>query len=144
MNITLKSAFENFDNSPGITSHIQLELERLQEVKNQLEIAEGEREEKLTEILSPEQIIEMNSIKSYYQEILSHFSDQASSIETTIKHLVTDHGESVKGDTLHAVYSPPRVTWDSKGLTGYAVAHPEIEAFKKVGKPSVSIRTIKK
>jgi hypothetical protein len=38
------------------------------------------------------------------------------------------------------VYSKPRVTFDSKGLQEYAVTHPEIEKFKKVGNPIVSIR----
>lgn len=61
-----------------------------------------------------------------------------------IKADVLAHGASLKGETsnLQAVWSKPRVTWDTRRLEGYAAAHPEIEAFKKVGEPSVSIRAI--
>jgi hypothetical protein len=39
-----------------------------------------------------------------------------------------------------AMYTKPRVTWDSKGIEGFSVAHPEINVFRKVGEPSVSIK----
>ena len=51
-------------------------------------------------------------------------------------------GETVKGDRLMLVYGKPRETWDTKALTGYAAAHPEIERFKKVGEPTVTVRTM--
>jgi len=57
-----------------------------------------------------------------------------------IKPLVIANGATVKGDNLQAVYSKPRVTWDSNALEGFAAAHPEIEKFRKVGNPSVSFR----
>ena len=62
------------------------------------------------------------------------------SLTTDIKSLTLDRRVSEKGSRLHAVYAKGRETWDSKGLGGYAVAHPEINSFKKVGSPSVSIR----
>jgi hypothetical protein len=40
---------------------------------------------------------------------------------------------------LQVVYSKGQTLWDSKGLEGYAVAHPEINQFKKDGKPSAKI-----
>jgi hypothetical protein len=42
-----------------------------------------------------------------------------------------------------AVYANGRVTWDNKGLQAYAEWHPEVDKYKKVGEPSVSIREIK-
>lgn len=62
------------------------------------------------------------------------------SLTKDIKSSVITTGESAKGSRLHAVYAKGRVTWDGSGLGGYAVAHPEINAFKKEGSPSVSIR----
>ena len=62
------------------------------------------------------------------------------SLTESIKASVIGLGASEKGSRLHAVYAKGRETWDSKGLGGYAVAHPEINSFKKVGSPSVSIR----
>jgi len=38
-----------------------------------------------------------------------------------------------------AIYVKGRITWNTKALIGYAIAYPEVEQFKKVGKPSVKI-----
>lgn len=43
-----------------------------------------------------------------------------------------------------AVYNKGRVSWDSSGLNGYMVAHPEITAFRKEGEPSITLRKIGK
>lgn len=51
--------------------------------------------------------------------------------------------ESVKGERLQAAFTKGRTTWDTSALSGYALAHPELEKLKKVGKPSVSIREVK-
>ena len=64
-------------------------------------------------------------------------------LQKSIKRDTIDLGFTTHGRYLMAVWSKPRVTWDSSGLAGYMVAHPEIEAFKKTGKPSVSIRKVK-
>jgi len=66
---------------------------------------------------------------------------RAKALEAEVKKDVERHGASVKSAGLHAVYSL-RSSWDSKGLKGYAVAHPELGAFL-TEKPSVSIRTVK-
>jgi len=57
-----------------------------------------------------------------------------------IKAATVQHGDTVKGDELQAVYSSGRVTWDNKGLIGYALADPRILRYKKVGQPYVSIK----
>ncbi len=38
-----------------------------------------------------------------------------------------------------ATFVKGQVLWDTKALGKYSVAHPEIERFKKAGKPSVRI-----
>lgn len=60
-----------------------------------------------------------------------------------ISRAILESGESVKGVELQAVFSKGRTTWDGQKLAGYAIAHPEIEKLKKVGKPSVAIREVK-
>ena len=62
------------------------------------------------------------------------------STKAAIKDGTLELGSTVKGADYMAVWAKGRVTWDGKGLSGYMVAHPEIEAFRKEGKPSVSIR----
>jgi len=66
--------------------------------------------------------------------------EEIARVTDTIKTDALGYGETVRGAALMAVYSKGRTTWDGPGLVGYAVAHPEIEAFKKVGQPSISIR----
>ena len=58
-----------------------------------------------------------------------------------VKADVLAHGETVKGAHLMAVWVKGRTSWDSKRLDGYAAAHPEIETFRSVGEPSVTIRS---
>lgn len=61
-------------------------------------------------------------------------------VETDIKTGVISLGHTVKGINLMAVYTPPKVTWDTGWLDGYGAAHPEILTARKTGKPSVAIR----
>ena len=63
--------------------------------------------------------------------------------EAAVKTAVAEHGATVKGQFLQAVWSKPRVTWDVKALDGYALNHPELFAFRTESKPSVSIRVLK-
>ena len=63
-------------------------------------------------------------------------------MEAEIKELVKATGATVKSTFLMAVYAKGRISWDAKGLDGYAVAHPEILYMRKEGDPSVSIRRI--
>ena len=65
-------------------------------------------------------------------------------LEEKIKEAVQAGGQSVKGRYLQAVWSKPRVTWDTRQLDEFASAHPEILPFRKEGKPSVSIRILGK
>jgi hypothetical protein len=60
-----------------------------------------------------------------------------------VKAAVILHGASVKGDTLHAVYVPGKLSWESQALKGYAVEHPEILLLSEIGLPSVTIRPAK-
>ena len=64
-------------------------------------------------------------------------------LEQQIKDVVIAGGASVKGTHLQAVWSKGRVTWDVKALDGYAEANDAIKQWRRVGKPSVSIRETK-
>ena len=60
-------------------------------------------------------------------------------LESEIKRMVITSGESCKGDGYNALFVKGRVTWDTKALNGYAIARPEIEQFRKIGRPSARI-----
>jgi len=57
-----------------------------------------------------------------------------------IKAATRSYGKSVSGAHMLAVWNKGRTFWDTKGLAGYMVAHPEIKTFMTVGDPTVSIR----
>ena len=66
-----------------------------------------------------------------------------SKLEADIKDAVKEHGATVKGTCIQAVYSKGRTTWMTDKLEGLALAFPPLLAAKKVGEPSVSLRDVK-
>lgn len=82
----------------------------------------------------------IDAIEETYMDRVTDVNEEISLLTNEIKEQVKATGESVKGSHLMAVYTKPRVTWDTKGIEGFSVAHPEINAFRKIGEPSVSIK----
>jgi hypothetical protein len=64
-------------------------------------------------------------------------------LEAQIKAAVLAHGASVKGAALQAVYVGGKATWDDHALQGFAAVHADILAFRHVGQPSVTIRSVR-
>jgi len=49
-------------------------------------------------------------------------------------------GQSIKEVGIYAVYARGRVTWDGRGLSEYAQTNPEVQQFRRIGPPTVSLR----
>jgi len=58
-------------------------------------------------------------------------------VKERIKRLVLESGESVSTEYNSAVYMPGRVSWNTAGLEGYAIANQDILNFRKEGAPYV-------
>ena len=86
---------------------------------------------------------ELDAVSAEFTPRLTAASDKFTALEAQIKDTVKAQGKSEKGDRWQFVYAKGRTSWDTKALDGYAAAHPEIEQFKTVGEPSVSIRAVK-
>ncbi len=114
-------------------------LHKLQLERGELQAKETAELDALLVNFAPE----IDAIKADYAGDFGAIDAEIATLQKNVKDGTIGFGSTVKGKSLMAVYSKPRVTWDGKGLSGYAVAHPEIEAFKKTGKPSVSIRKMK-
>lgn len=71
---------------------------------------------------------------------LKQLAERLAAAELAVKQAVLTFGRSYWKGRVKVNYSRGRVTFDSKGLQEYAVTHPEVEQFKKVGNPIVSIR----
>jgi len=68
--------------------------------------------------------------------------DRILALENEVKTATVTYGESVKGTFMRAIFNRGRVSWNTKGLVGYSVANPEILAFRKQGRPYVSLREV--
>lgn len=118
-------------------------LNELATLRAMLEASKKEMEVKIEALLTPEIIEERTKILNDYGRMIEGLQESIGDRERAIKMDTLEHGETVRGATLMAVWNKGRTSWDTKGLSGYAVAHPEILAFQKNGKPSVSIRVRK-
>ena len=122
---------------------ILAQLDELAALHSARSVTQREYEDRRDEILKSVQA-ELDALKEEYQPLLEAADERISDLEATIKTTVTAHGVSIKHSDFHAIYSRPRITWDTKALDGYAASHPEIKNFRREGQPSVSIRRVNK
>ena len=119
---------------------IKQRLQQLEELYAQQDLVSIQKQEAIDRILTPELKAELAAIDLEFGQQADAIMKTINVIESEVKLAVVTHGTTVKGQRFMAVYNKGRVSWDTKGLDGYAVAHPEIEIFRKQGEPSVSIR----
>lgn len=104
-------------------------------------------EDVYNKLYTPEVRQALDEIKKAEADINAEFAIKSEAVDENIARLteeikadVLQIGSTVKGDHMMAVWSKGRVSWDTKSLDGYVVAHPEVAQFRKEGEPSVSIR----
>ena len=114
-------------------------LDQYAEIKSQADLLRLDKETRRQMVLATVQA-ELDALDAEYDPALEAAAEKLTTLESQIKAQAITRGETVKGNYFSAIFTKPRVTWDTKGLDGYAVAHPEIVAFRKIGDPSVSIR----
>lgn len=83
---------------------------------------------------------EYNSKKSKFDNDTANLQEDIKVLEDEIEVEILKLQKSLKGQGIDVIYNKGRESWDGKILTGYAVAHPEILAAKKIGQPTVSFR----
>jgi hypothetical protein len=104
-----------------------------------LELAE-QRERALRAIIPEEIRYELDEVAEAWDLRMGALDVERKSLELAVRADVLGKKDTVKGATLFAFYTAGKVTWKTDGLDGYAVAHPEILAFRSVGEPFVTIR----
>jgi hypothetical protein len=109
------------------------------DVRGQLDVLHAKIREAV-----PELTAKVEELRDGWEAMEDRFQTEDDALKDAIADSTVSLAETQRGDTLMAVYSKPRTKWDTKGLDGYAVAHPEIGVFRSEGRPSVSIRAIKK
>ena len=126
------------------TEEISDLLDRL--VRLRIEQAQVERayEEDCEAMLTAAQKRRRQELAYRRHTALERLQDAICGLEELIRVATVMHGASVRGQHLLAIFHPGRVTWDTAGLEGYMVAgHEELEAFRRIGEPSVSLREIR-
>lgn len=117
-------------------------LDRLSELQAQLDALRLHYDGLKADILTPELQQALSEIDADAKEALEATRGGIDNLTAEIKEDVIKSGTTVKGKYLMAVWNKGRISWDTKGLDGYAVAHPEMSAFRKEGDPSVTLRKI--
>jgi len=118
-------------------------LDDLAEMRSNLRETETGKQALIDSVLTDEIRQKMDDIETEFAPLLANVQERIAKVESAIKEAVLQSCKTVKGRSLQAVWSKPRVTWDTKALDGYVAAHPEVEQFRKEGRPSVSIRLVK-
>lgn len=123
-------------------SDIKAKLDELADLRSALDTIALEKQAVVDSILTPELKAKLAEIDAEFAGKAEVANGKSATLEAEIKELVKTGAETVKGTFLMAVWNKGRVSWDTKSLDGYAVAHPEILNLRKEGDPTVTIRKI--
>ena len=97
--------------------------------------------EKLNELSEKKSRLE--ELKRLWEISNAELIGEIKTLESEIEESVLESGETVKGESLMAVWVSGKMTWNGKMLKKFAEEYPAILAASKVGNPSVSFRTVK-
>ena len=119
---------------------IKVDLDELAELLAQKDTLRLEQQALVDSVLTPEIRKQIADIECEFAPKLAELAERTARVEGDVKAGVVLLGQSVKGRRLHAVFNHGRVSWNTRGLDGYLLAHPELAMFRNEGEPSVSIR----
>ena len=129
-----------------MTTNIRLEhrinasLEILSELTTNMEKIVSELEKAKYDAIPASLRRKLARIDREYEQRLNPVKVRIETVSANIRTDTVSYGESVKNAGYHAVYAGGRITWNTVGLNGYAVAHPEVNEFRKDSGPYVTIR----
>ena len=115
-------------------------LDRLAELKAEQDLLNIKKQELIDSVLTPEIRTKIAEIEEEFEPQFEAVNFTTNELSKTIKAEVVGLGETVKGTVLQCCFVKGRISWDTKGLDGYLVGHPELNRFRKQGDPSASIR----
>lgn len=83
---------------------------------------------------------QLDAIQAEMQAKLKPLQAEVERLEAALKDGVRRRGSSFWHRGVRVTYSKPRITFDNKALQQYAETHPDINQFRKVGQPIVTLR----
>jgi hypothetical protein len=86
----------------------------------------------------------LDALNARYKGIFADTQNKLNNLEVEIKILALNEGQTVRTDSLMAVFQKGRESLDSDFVTLCEEMHPEIALYRTTGLPSVSIKEIVK
>ncbi|HEY3787444.1 MAG TPA: DUF413 domain-containing protein [Urbifossiella sp.] len=83
---------------------------------------------------------QLAAVDDAFLERIQMATDAAAATEAAVRESVLSVGRGFHIAGIDAKYYAGRVTWDAAQIEQFAERHPEIRAFRKVGKPWVALR----
>ena len=117
-------------------------LEMLANLYAQRDLLPLHKKEAIAQALPPEMVKALEDIEAEFSDTEQAVANNIAALEAEIKAAVIVNGSTIKGTAFMAVWNKGRVSWDSKLLDGFLMAHPELEKARKVGEPSVTPRKV--
>ena len=126
---------------------LESKLDRWGLLMDKIDLASAEKERQIRGLLTDEQLRQMEIIEQAYHEEVEVMELQAQELKRAITADVILRGETVKGKTRMAVFTPGHYRWVAKSLNvlvpEIAKVFPGIYKCRVKGKPSVRIQRIK-
>jgi hypothetical protein len=120
----------------------QSKLDRLADMQAHVDVIKANAKTAREMAIPLEVLKQLEEIDRVAYEESEKIQAEIAALENEIKTVVLLDGSSVKGKFIHAVYNKGRVSWDGKLLDGMAKLIPQLEAARKVGEPTVSLRRL--
>ena len=117
-------------------------LEELANAKDAKQSLRLEYNVKKADILQQVQA-ELDALDAEFEPLFDSVDSHVEALEHEVREAILRQGASMRGSRIQAVFMRGRISWDNKGLEGYALAHPEILTFRKEAAPSVQLRVVK-
>ena len=124
-------------------AELQAQLDAVYNLRCQVDALRLRHEEEKALAIPPDVLLLLRTIDARYDVQHEEAQAQLAAAEAAVKLAVTQYGNTVKTQHLQAVYMKGRVTWNPEALDGYALAHPELYAFRTEKDPTVQLRTVK-
>jgi len=122
--------------SPAEMSSLAHRLELARDAALDAQLAHSEKRQS---ILAKVQA-ELDALDAAEADRLRALDAEFSRLQEEIRAVVLARGVSYSQGRVKAVYYGGRATYDAKAMEAYALAHPEVNAFKKFSKAFVQLR----
>lgn len=121
---------------------ITKKLQMYAELKAQRDVVQLHYADLRKEIIPKEIQDQLDDVSAEEGMTLESLDFSIQELEKEIKDDVVALGATVKAGNVQAIFTKPRITWDTKALEVYATMHPELERYKKVGQPYTVIKFV--